>query len=143
MNVSEVARRSRLSAKTIRYYESIGLISAAMRRDNGYREYSEGDLEELCFLQQARATGFSLDECRQLLALYRDTSRHSAHVKSMVMEKIERVETQLRELSAMRDTLVDMAERCAGNQGPHCAIIDRLAETPSARAGTARAREAI
>lgn len=128
MNISAAARRSGLSAKTIRYYESIGLIEVAARGQNGYRDYSDRQLDLLCFLQRARATGFSLQECRQLLRLYRDTGRHSAHVKSMVLEKVARVDAQLRELQAMRDTLVNMAGRCAGDEGPHCAIIDELAQ---------------
>ncbi|MEJ2417523.1 MAG: Cu(I)-responsive transcriptional regulator [Exilibacterium sp.] len=128
MNISEAARLSGLSTKTIRYYESIALISAAVRNENGYRDYSERELDTLRFLQRARSTGFSVEECRQLLDLYLNTGRQSSHVKSLVQEKIARVEAQLEQLQAMRTTLAKLAERCAGDEGPHCAILDELAD---------------
>lgn len=126
MKIGEAARRTGLSSQTIRYYEDIGLLVRAKREGNGYREYREQDLESLRFLQRARATGFSVEECRQLLGLYLDQERHSSHVKGLVLEKIEQLDAQLRELHAMRDTLVSMADRCAGDEGPQCAIIDEL-----------------
>jgi len=134
MKIGEVARLSGLSAKTIRYYESIGLIEAGLREDNGYRSYTGHTLDALKFLQRARTTGFSLEECRQLLGLYRDQDRHSVHVKSMVMEKVDQLDQQLLHLQAMRTTLLDMADRCAGDESPHCAIIDELAD-PVAKGG--------
>ncbi|MCV6620983.1 MAG: Cu(I)-responsive transcriptional regulator [Cellvibrionaceae bacterium] len=126
MNISEAAKRSGLSSKTIRYYESIGLVKVAKRSDNGYRDYSESDVEALRFLQRARATGFGIEECRQLLGLYDNEQRHSSHVKSLVLEKVEQVESQIAELQAMRNTLNTLASRCAGDEGPHCAILDEL-----------------
>ncbi|GAA6151978.1 Cu(I)-responsive transcriptional regulator [Pseudoteredinibacter isoporae] len=126
MNISEAAKRSGLGSKTIRYYESIGLVAPAKRSENGYRDYSEHDVEALRFLQRARATGFGIEECRQLLGLYDNDQRHSSHVKSLVLEKVEQVESQIAELQAMRDTLNSLASRCAGNEGPQCAILDEL-----------------
>ncbi len=128
MKIGDVAVRSGLSAKTIRYYESIGLLQPAKRGDNGYRDYSDRDLDQLSFLQRARTTGFSLEECRQLLALYQDDHRRSRHVKSLVQEKINQLDAQLGELQAMRDTLVTLADRCAGDEGPQCAIIEELSQ---------------
>lgn len=127
MNISEAAKRSGLSSKTIRYYEQIELIQPAKRSDNGYRDYSNHDLEVLQFLQRSRATGFGLDECRQLLELYQNPQRRSQHVKSLVEEKLEQVDRQIQELQAMRDTLATMVSHCAGDEGPRCAIIDELA----------------
>ncbi|TQV84035.1 MerR family transcriptional regulator [Exilibacterium tricleocarpae] len=132
MHISEAARRSGLSAKTIRYYESIALIETAARGDNGYRDYSDIQLDTLCFLQRARATGFSLDECRQRLGLYRDTGRHSAHVKAMVLEKVARVDAQLRELRVMRGTLVAATaiEVCSEGSTPIAADLMTRARAP-------------
>lgn len=126
MNISEAARQSGLTSKTIRYYEQIELIKPE-RSENGYRDYSDHDLETLKFLQRARATGFGLDECRQLLDLYQNPQRRSQHVKSLVQEKLTQVDAQLKELQAMRDTLATMVSHCAGDEGPVCAIIDELA----------------
>lgn len=128
MNISEAARKSGLSCKTIRYYESIQLILPASRGKNGYRYYTESDVNELSFLQRARAAGFSVNECRELLNLYRNTGRHSAHVKSLVLEKIKQVDTQIAELTKMRETLLSMSDRCVGNESPNCAILQQLSD---------------
>ena len=82
MNVAAAARRTGLSAKTIRYYEDIGLIRPA-RAGNGYRDYSSDDIHRLAFLRRARGLGFSIEDCRQLMALYRDKSRASHDVREI------------------------------------------------------------
>ena len=128
MNIGQAAMRSGLSAKTIRYYEDIGLIVPLRQATNGYRDYNQNDVDHLCFLQHARAVGFGLDECRTLLDLYRDPERHSAHVKHLVLEKIAHLDQQLASLTAMRKALGEMAQACAGNETPHCAIIENLAK---------------
>ena len=87
MNISKVAKATGLTAKTIRYYESIGLISSPVRSDNGYRSYTDASLRELRFVKRARETGFNLEECQELLALYRDEHRTSAQVKSWPRRK--------------------------------------------------------
>lgn len=128
MNIGQAAERSGLSAKTIRYYEDIGLVVPQRQAGNGYRDYSERDVEHLIFLQHARTVGFGLEECRVLLELYRDSSRHSAHVKELVLKKIAHLDQQMASLTAMRAALSEMAAACAGNEAPHCAIIDNLAK---------------
>ncbi|WP_439133358.1 Cu(I)-responsive transcriptional regulator [Pseudomaricurvus sp.] len=128
MNISQAAKISGLSPKTIRYYERIELIDPASRSENGYRDYSNKDLDVLRFVQRARSTGFSVEECRQLLSLYQNTERHSSEVKELVQEKLQRVEAQITELQHMRDTLEELVTRCPGNEAAQCAIIDRLAE---------------
>lgn len=128
MNISQAAKVSGLSPKTIRYYERIELIDPASRSENGYRDYSHKDLDVLHFVQRARSTGFSVEECRQLLSLYQNPERHSSDVKELVQEKLQRVEAQITELQHMRDTLEELVERCPGNEVAQCAIIDSLAE---------------
>jgi DNA-binding transcriptional MerR regulator len=97
------------------------------QQGNDYRIYSLDDVAQLRFLQRARAVGFSLDECRELLALYANPQRRCVQVKAMVKEKIVQVDQQLIALNAMRDTLVDMANECAGDDTSDCAIINQLA----------------
>ncbi|GAB3099176.1 Cu(I)-responsive transcriptional regulator [Aestuariicella hydrocarbonica] len=128
MNISQAAKASGLSPKTIRYYERIELIGPASRGENGYRDYNTKDLDVLRFVQRARATGFSVEECRQLLSLYQNPERHSSEVKSLVQGKLKRVEAQIVELNHMRDTLQDLVQRCPGNEVAQCAIIDNLAD---------------
>jgi len=131
MNISQAARHSGLNAKTIRYYEQIGLVVPAARADNGYRQYDNASLEELQFLSRARQVGFDLDECRQLLTLLRDHGRHSAHARQLVLEKSRAVQERIAQLEAMQRQLDEMARRCNGDEGPECAIIDDLAKGES------------
>lgn len=129
MNISEAARRSGLSAKTIRYYEEIALIAPASRSDNGYRQYDAGAVEELNFLARAREVGFDLQECRQLLELQRDRGRQSRHARELVLEKSEQLQARIAQLQAMQEVLADMASRCHGDEGPECAILEDLSGT--------------
>ncbi len=127
MNISEVGKRAGLPPKTIRFYEDIGLISPR-REANGYRAFSDADLHRLAFLRRARALGFSVEECRQLLALYHDDTRASSDVKAIAREHLERIDRQLEELAQMRATLVDLIEACAGDHRPDCPILRDLAQ---------------
>lgn len=127
MNISQAAKAVELTVKALRYYESIGLVVAAKRADNGYREYSDTDIDQLRFIQRARSNGFSLDECRELLTHYHDTGRQSAHVKALVMNKVATLDTQIAELQRARSQLLSMAGACSGDENPQCAIINTLA----------------
>jgi len=127
MNISEAARRSGLSTKTIRYYEDIELIAPAARGDNGCRHYDSKAVEELHFLARAREVAFDLHECRQLLELQRDRSRQSRHGRQLVLEKSQQMQTRVEQLVAMQQLLQAMASRCRGDEGPECAILDDLA----------------
>ncbi len=128
MNISQAARQSGLSPKAIRYYEAIGLVAPASRGGNGYRRYDSTALDELRFLSRARQVGFDLDECRQLLDLLRDPQRQSVHARDLVLDKRQQVEARISALKSMARQLDDMAQRCNGNEGPDCAILDDLAQ---------------
>jgi MerR family copper efflux transcriptional regulator len=126
MNISAASDLTGLPAKTIRYYEEIGLV-VPVRRANGYRAYDAQLVHRLAFLHRARSLGFSIDECRLLLSLYDDKHRASADVKRIALEKIEEIEKKIDELTAMRATLAHLAETCHGDQRPDCPILDDLA----------------
>ena len=126
MNVSHAAEQSGLSAKTIRYYEDIGLI-LPNRALNGYRDYSAGDIHRLAFLKRARGLGFSIDECRQLMALYQDRSRASHDVREIAKAHVIAIEDKLRELQSMRSTLNKLIHACNGDARPDCPILDDIA----------------
>lgn len=128
MNIGQAAARAGLPVKTLRYYEEIGLVEPARRADNDYRDYSEGDVEYLRFLQRARAVGFGLDICRELLELYRDPQRRCSQVKRLVLAKIEQIDAQLQELRALKGALTEMANSCAGDDSTDCSIIETLAQ---------------
>ena len=127
MRIGEAARRSGMAAKTIRFYEEVGLIRPAARADNGYREFSEDDVRTLRFIHRARDLGFSVDEVTTLLSLWQDRERASASVKALAMDHVERIERKMAELASMRDAIVDLAERCHGDDRPDCPILEDLA----------------
>ncbi len=126
MNIGTAAEQSGVPAKTIRYYEDIGLIRPA-RGENGYRDYADNDIHRLRFLQRARSLGFTIDECRLLLSLYADKNRASSDVKAIAMAKIEEIDRKLVELQSLRATLTDLAGNCHGDDRPNCPIMDDLA----------------
>lgn len=125
MNISQVATLSGLPAKTIRYYEDIGLIKP-LRDANGYRAFRDSDAHKLAFLGRARALGFSIETCRALLALWEDKSRASADVRRLASSHLTAIEAKIADLTALRDTLADLVDCCAGNDRPDCPILKSL-----------------
>ncbi|MFP7569535.1 Cu(I)-responsive transcriptional regulator [Marivita sp. S2033] len=126
MNISDVAKRAGLPAKTIRYYEEIGLIKPP-RDTNGYRAFRDSDLHKLAFLSRARALGFTIEDCRTLLTLYEDKTRASADVKSLASDHLHKIEEKITQLQSMRDTLSELVQSCAGDNRPDCPILKDLA----------------
>ncbi|HIE0014971.1 TPA: Cu(I)-responsive transcriptional regulator [Serratia marcescens] len=127
MNISDVAKKTGLTSKTIRFYEEKALITAPIRSDNCYRHYSAKHVDELTLLRQARQVGFNLDECRELVALFNDPARHSADVKARTLQKVAEIEKHISELGNMRQRLLTLAEQCPGDEGAECPIINNLA----------------
>ncbi len=127
MNIGTAARTSGLPTKTVRYYADIGLVAPLGRAGNGYRAYGSGEVQRLQFVRRARAFGFSVEECRELLGLYGDRNRASADVKRLTLQRIERLEAQMRELAALRDDLQRLADACRGDGAPDCPILNGLA----------------
>ncbi|MCF5711151.1 Cu(I)-responsive transcriptional regulator [Pseudomonas tremae] len=127
MNIGQAAKSSGLSAKMIRYYESIGLLKAANRSDSGYRLYSTEDLHTLAFIKRSRDLGFSLDEVGKLLTLWQDRQRASADVKALARKHISDLDRKIEELASLRDTLKELVEHCQGDDRPDCPILKDLA----------------
>jgi len=125
MNIGDASTRSGLPAKTIRYYEDIGLVSP-LRDSNGYRAFREIELHKLAFLGRARSLGFTIGDCRALLALYEDDTRASADVKRIANEHLVQIETKISGLEAMRATLSHLIDECAGDHRPDCPILTDL-----------------
>jgi len=126
MNISDVAKKTGLTSKAIRFYEQKGLVTPPLRGENGYRSYSQQHLNELTLLRQARQVGFNLEECGELVNLFNDPARHSADVKARTLQKVAEIERHISELQAMRTQLLTLAEACPGDEGADCPIIDNL-----------------
>ncbi len=131
MHIGEAAARSGVAAKTIRYYESVGLLAKANRTPNGYRDYSDADVETLRFVSRARSLGFSVHQVGELLDFYRDTKRCSADVKAIAMARIADLDRKVAEVQAMRMTLHHLADCCTGDNRPDCPILVDLAQPDS------------
>ena len=127
MNIGAVSALTGVSAKTMRYYESIGLTEEPVRAANRYRAYSGRDIAVLRFIQRARSLGFSVRDVRDLLSLWNDQQRASANVKALALRHIGAIELKIAELRSIRQTLLDLTERCHGDDRPDCPILADLA----------------
>jgi len=128
MNISEVAELTKLSAKSIRLYESRGVISTPNRDANGYRRYSQKQVGELSVVSKARRAGFSLDECKALVELASNPCRESAQVKAKAQNKLDEVNRKIEDLMLIKATLTNWIEQCPGDSSSTCPIIDSLTE---------------
>lgn len=126
MNIGEAAKFSGVSAKMIRYYESIGLLPAARRTDSGYRFYTDEDVHVLRFVRRARDLGFAVADIGELLALWHDQGRASADVKRIALGHVAALERKIAELQGMVDTLRMLAAHCHGDARPDCPILTDL-----------------
>ena len=125
MNIGDVSRQSGVPPKTIRYYEEIGLIRPN-RSENGYRAFTENHVHKLAFLGRARALGFTIEDCRTLLALYEDENRESVQVKTVAEDHLRQIEEKIEKLQSMRTTLTELVEKCAGDHRTDCPILADL-----------------
>ena len=126
MNIGKAAAASGVSAKMIRYYESINLLAAARRTDAGYRAYTDEDVHVLRFIRRARDLGFALADIGELLALWHDQGRASADVKGIALAHVAELERKIAQLQGMADTLRTLAEHCHGDARPDCPILTDL-----------------
>jgi len=128
MNIGDASRESGVSAKMIRYYEQVGLLTPTRRSDSGYRIYGADEIHVLRFIRQARRLGFLVEDIRKLLALWHDRSRASAEVKAIALEHVAELDKRIAELTDMRDTLAALADHCHGDGRSECPILARLAD---------------
>lgn len=128
MNIGEMAKATGVSAKMIRYYESIELIPAPARSESGYRVYNKRDVATLRFIRRGRALGFSMKAIRQLLALWQDNGRSSSDVKAFALMHVDQLNSKIEELQEVVATLQYLVDHCPGDEGPECPILYDLAE---------------
>ncbi len=126
MKIGEAASASGITERMIRHYEKIGLVPRAARRSSGYRDYDLRDVRMLQFIGRARDLGFSIDEIRQLVALWQDQGRSSADVKALALARAAELNRKERELREMRRSLEHLAASCHGDSRPECPILGDL-----------------
>jgi Cu(I)-responsive transcriptional regulator len=127
MNIGKASKASGLSAKMIRYYESVGLLPEAARRDSNYRDYDETDVHRMVFIRRARELGFEVDLIRNLMGLWSDRSRSNAEVRAIAMKHVAEMEAQAAKLQDMIGTLKDLVGTCKRGNRPDCPIMMELA----------------
>ena len=133
MNIGKASSATGVSAKMIRYYESVGLIRPSERTESNYRDLNERDLNDLRFIRRARSLGFSVEEIGRLLSLWRDRNRPSREVKALAEKHVADLDARIKEMQAMADTLRSLSQCCAGDDRPDCPILSDL-ESASATA---------
>ena len=127
MVIGEAARASGVSAKMVRYYESIGLVPAAARTGAGYRTYGTQEVETLRFVRRARDLGLSMARIKLLVGLWQDRQRPSREVKRIALDHVAELRAKIGEMTAMCEAIEELAHACHGDQRPECPILRDLA----------------
>ena len=128
LDIGRAAKASGASAKMIRHYEAIGLLPKVARTHSNYRAYTAKDVHMLRFIRRARDLGFSTEEIRELLGLWRNQSRSSAAVKRVAARHIEDLKGRIAELRSMVQALEHLTRHCRGDERPNCPILEDLAQ---------------
>ncbi len=127
MFINEIAKKLRITSRTIRYYEDIGIIKSE-RLENNYRYFNEDNLDKLKFLVRSRNLGFSLNECKDLIKLFENDNRKSSNVRAIAKKKLKNISKQIDELQNLKKSLEWLVNKCPGNDKPDCPIMDELAK---------------
>jgi len=111
MRIGELGEQAGVSAKTVRYYESLGLLAEPNRTPSGYRDYSAADVERLQFVRDAQATGLTLSEIASVLELKGAGERSCSHTMELLDRHLTEVDAQIKRLQASRKLLRELAAR--------------------------------
>lgn len=134
--IGTLSQLSGVNIETIRYYEKVGLLPAARRRGNGYRQYDDSSVERLAFVRRGRELGFTTDEIRELLALAHHPDQPCSNADRMTRSHLEAIEGKIRDLRRMRRALRHVVD-CHGETAEHCQLLRALGasdpQSPSAR----------
>jgi MerR family transcriptional regulator, copper efflux regulator len=120
MRIGELAERAGISAKAIRYYEQIGVLTPPARTASGYRAYDEAVLGRLGFVRAAQALGLTLGEIRQVIAFRDQGAAPCAHVTGLLQRRAAELEHRIAELRQLQGELNRLAERAARLDPEHC-----------------------
>ncbi len=132
MRIGHLAEKAGVAVDTVRYYERQGLLPPPARRPSGYRDYGEDELQQLRFVRRCKALGFTLEETRELLRLSADPEADRSDVRALTERRLADVESRLRELQALRESLAGLAASCSGPGSlDGCPIIQRVLDAKS------------
>jgi MerR family copper efflux transcriptional regulator len=126
MKISQLAKLTNVASKTIRYYEEIGLLPAAYRNDNGYREYSASDIERLVFIRRCRELQIPLEQIKTLIAVQLDQKSSCQEVDALIEQQLDKVRETIAELTFLEQTLHELATSCPNDKVGDCLILKKL-----------------
>lgn len=130
LRIGEVASSSGLTVDAVRYYEKMGLLSHDARTSGGFRTYRPAVVERIAFIRQAQSIGLRLRDIRELVGVDQRGRQHCAHVRTLLVQRLADIETQLTELKAFRRTLRAALGDCdSALAGPvkECPVVQSLA----------------
>ncbi len=134
MRIGDVARRTGVSVKSLRYYEQIGVLTSPPRTPSGYREYDGQVIARLQFIRASQSVGFTLGEIREIVA-FRDRGEiPCGHVLELLRQHREESARRIAALEFVRQSLDDLVDRAAGLRLEDCSaddvchLIPRLAD---------------
>jgi len=126
MKISQLAKLSGVASKTIRYYEEIGLLPAALRNGNGYREYRASDIERLVFIRRCRELQIPLEQIKTLIAVQADQKSSCQEVDDLIEQQLDKVRKTIAELTLLEQTLHTLATSCPNDKVGDCQILKNL-----------------
>ncbi|MDT0120116.1 MULTISPECIES: heavy metal-responsive transcriptional regulator [Kocuria] len=128
MKIGELAQLSGVSTKTIRYYESIGVLPEPARTTSGYRDYEQSFVDRLTFIRSAQRLGVSLEEIRQILAIRERNEAPCGYVRGVLESQLEGIGQRIHELQVLREHLVQIVSEAdqlpAPQEGCTCQLIE-------------------
>lgn len=125
VQIGELASTAGVTTKTIRYYESIGLLAEPERTSSGYRQYTPDAVERLRFIRDAQATGLSLSEIASVLELKAEGKGSCAHTRDLLDRHLDDIDAQIAVLVEARSALASLAERGRSLDPTHCSDPNR------------------
>ena len=127
MRIGDLARRSGVTAETIRFYEARGLLPAAQRLANNYRDYGEGHLARLHFIRHCRLLGMTLEDIGELTSFEADTPERCARVHALIERHLAEIDSRIAQLENLRGRLLELSHRCTGAHSDGlCGILQTL-----------------
>ncbi|MCL4732895.1 heavy metal-responsive transcriptional regulator [Patescibacteria group bacterium] len=108
--IKELSQKTRVTSQTIRYYEQRGILPAPARAENGYRAYTDDDVERLNFVRRARQLGFSLENIGEILTIRDKLIPPCDYVLDLIEDRIAEVQTRIHELELLRDELIALRD---------------------------------
>jgi DNA-binding transcriptional MerR regulator len=130
LSIRALADKTGCSVPTIRYYEQIGLLPPAMRTAGGHRHYLDKDLQRLQAIKRCRDFGFSIEQVRELVAMFENGDGHCVDLRDVVQAQLDALRSRLAQLRELESSLAafvaDCDSACVGGANRGCCIVEEM-----------------